>query len=62
MVKTSSNEYIVKPVHKAMSMLQILIESNRRMTLKELSYNVGISKSTLFRYLQTFIELGYIGI
>ena len=60
MVKTSSNEYIVKPVHKAMSMLQVLIESNRRMTLKELAYNVGISKSTLFRYLQTFIELGYI--
>jgi len=41
--------YIVKPVYKALQVLQCLAEAQRAMSLAELSREVRLPKTTAFR-------------
>ncbi len=47
------NDYIVKPVHKALQVLLFIGSARRPLTLTEISYQMHIPKTTVFRYLQT---------
>jgi IclR family acetate operon transcriptional repressor len=55
-----SNDYIVKPVYKALQVLQCLGEERREMALSEICYRVGMPKTTTFRYLQTLCACGFV--
>ncbi len=55
-----SDTYIVKPVHKALQVLLCLGEDHRPQTLTEVCYKVRIPKTTVFRYLQTLCEDGFV--
>ena len=48
-----ANDYIVKPVHKAIQVLLFIGSARRPLTLTEISYQMHIPKTTVFRYLQT---------
>lgn len=54
------NDYIVKPVYKALQVLQCLGEERREMALSELCYRLGMPKTTTFRYLQTLCACGFV--
>ncbi len=54
------NDYIVKPVYKALQVLQCLGEERREMALSEVCYRVGMPKTTTFRYLQTLCACGLV--
>lgn len=55
-----ANDYIVKPVYKALQVLQCLGEERREMALSEVCYKVGMPKTTTFRYLQTLCACGFV--
>lgn len=55
-----SNDYIVKPVYKALQVLTCLGEERREMALSEICYRVSMPKTTTFRYLQTLCACGFI--
>jgi DNA-binding IclR family transcriptional regulator len=55
-----TNDYIVKPVYKALQVLQCLGEEQRELALSEICYRVGLPKTTVFRYLYTLRECGFV--
>lgn len=55
-----ANDYIVKPVYKALQVLQCLGEERRAMALSEICYRVELPKTTTFRYLQTLCACGFV--
>ncbi len=55
-----SDGYIVKPVAKALQTLTVLGEAERDLSLAELCARVDIPKTTVFRYLQTLVEYGFV--
>jgi DNA-binding IclR family transcriptional regulator len=55
-----SDGYIVKPVAKALHTLTVLGEAERDLSLAELCARLDIPKTTVFRYLQTLVEYGFI--
>jgi IclR family acetate operon transcriptional repressor len=55
-----SDDYIVKPVAKALQTLIVLGESGRDLSLAELCSRMTIPKTTVFRYLQTLVEYGFV--
>jgi IclR family acetate operon transcriptional repressor len=54
------NDYIVKPVYKALQVLLCLGEERREMALSEICHHVGMPKTTTFRYLQTLSACGFV--
>ena len=54
------NDYVVKPVYKALQVLQCLGEERRKMTLTEICHLVRLPKTTVFRYLYTLRECGFV--
>jgi DNA-binding IclR family transcriptional regulator len=54
------NNYIVKPVEKAIQVLRCAGAASSPLSLKEISSRVGLPKTTVFRYLQTFRACGLI--
>ncbi len=54
------NDYIVKPVYKALQVLLCLGEERREMALSEICHRVGLPKTTTFRYLQTLSACGFV--
>jgi IclR family acetate operon transcriptional repressor len=54
------NDYIVKPVEKAVQVLRCVSAAPSAMTLKEISSRVGLPKTTVFRYLHTLNACGLI--
>lgn len=55
-----SDDYIVKPVYKALQVLDCLGDGGRGMALTEISHRVGIPKTTVFRYLRTLEACGFV--
>ena len=55
-----ANDYIVKPVEKAIQVLQCVGAAPSAMALKEISSRVGMPKTTVFRYLRTLHAAGLI--
>lgn len=50
--------YIVKPVHKALSLLQVIGKA-QGVSIVEASELSGLPKSTTFKYLRTFVNAGF---
>jgi IclR family transcriptional regulator, KDG regulon repressor len=55
-----SNNYIVKPVYKALQVLRVLGDERRELALSEICYRVDLPKTTVFRYLQTLCVCGFV--
>jgi IclR family transcriptional regulator, KDG regulon repressor len=55
-----SEQYIVKPIEKAIRVLQCAGAAAAPISLKEISLRVGLPKTTVFRYLQTLRACGLI--
>jgi IclR family acetate operon transcriptional repressor len=55
-----SNDYIVKPVYKALHVLQCIGAERRKLTLTEISHLARLPKTTVFRYLYTLRECGFV--
>ena len=55
-----SESYIVKPVAKALQVLEFVAEEGRELTLTEIAYHVKQPKTTVFRYLQTLKAAGFV--
>jgi DNA-binding IclR family transcriptional regulator len=56
----TGNKYIVQPVQKALEVLLILSEGSTGLSLKEICYKSKLPKTTVFRYLSTLVEMGFI--
>src|SRR5262245_32508465 len=54
------NTYQVKPVYKALQVLQCLGEAGRELTLTEICQTIHLPKTTAFRYLSTLREAGFV--
>jgi DNA-binding IclR family transcriptional regulator len=54
------NDYIVKPVEKAIQVLRCVSAAPSAMTLKEITSRVDLPKTTVFRYLHTLRACGLI--
>jgi len=52
--------YVVKPVFKALQVLIVLGNEQRPLTLTEICHRVRLPKTTVFRYLQTLAQCGFI--
>lgn len=54
------DDYIVKPVAKALQTLIVLGDASRDLSLAEVCGRVGLPKTTVFRYLQTLVACGFV--
>ena len=52
--------YLVKPVYKALQVLIALGDEHRPLTLTEICHLVRLPKTTVFRYLQTLAQCGFV--
>ncbi|MCC6458112.1 MAG: IclR family transcriptional regulator [Caldilineaceae bacterium] len=52
--------YVVKPVFKALQVLIALGDEQRSLTLTEICHRVRLPKTTVFRYLQTLAQCGFV--
>lgn len=59
-MKDEHNGYLVKPVYKALQVLSCLEEARQPLTLTEICYRVRLPKTTVFRYLYTLCESGFV--
>jgi len=55
-----SEEYIVKPVYKALNVLRCLGEEPQPLSLADICFRVRLPKTTVFRYLYTLRECGFV--
>jgi IclR family acetate operon transcriptional repressor len=53
-------DYIVKPVQKALQVLEVLGQEKRELSLAEICRRVGLPKTTTFRYLHTLQASGLV--
>jgi DNA-binding IclR family transcriptional regulator len=58
--ENASEQYIVKPVQKALLVLIALGEERGALTLTEICHRVRLPKTTVYRYLQTLCHLGFV--
>jgi IclR family acetate operon transcriptional repressor len=56
----SEKGYLVKPVYKALAVLECLAAAGRPLTLTEVSYLSDLPKTTVFKYLYTLRERGFV--
>lgn len=56
----AGSNYIVKPVYKALHVLRCVGERGGELTLTEVSRLTGLNKTTVYRYLHTLAECGFI--
>lgn len=56
----AAEQYIVKPVQKALFVLIALGEERSPLTLTEICHRVRLPKTTVYRYLQTLSQLGFV--
>ena len=54
------DQYIVKPIAKALQLLEYVVEEGRELALTEIAHRSGLPKTTAFRYLQTFCQAGFL--
>lgn len=56
----TGQSYVVKPVFKALQVLIALGDEHRPLTLTEICHRVRLPKTTVFRYLQTLAQCGFV--
>jgi IclR family KDG regulon transcriptional repressor len=56
----SEQPYLVKPVYKALQVLIALGAEQRPLTLTEICHRVRLPKTTVYRYLQTLAQCGFV--
>ncbi len=54
------DSYMVKPVYKALQVLACLGEAQQELSLSQIAHRVHIPKTTVFRYLRTLKEFGFV--
>ena len=57
---SKGSSYTVKPLSKALRVLVCLGEQDHGMSLVEISHRTGLPKTTVFKYLYTFREGGFV--
>jgi IclR family acetate operon transcriptional repressor len=57
---SAEQPYVVKPVFKALQVLIALGDERRPLTLTEICHRVRLPKTTVFRYLQTLAQCGFV--
>jgi IclR family acetate operon transcriptional repressor len=57
---TTQNLYIVKPVYKAVQLLQSLADAQTDLSLANICKRTKLPKTTAYKYLQTFVACGYV--
>lgn len=55
-----ADAYLVQPVFKALQVLRCLGEERRELTLSEICHLVNLPKTTVFRYLYTLAQCGFV--
>ena len=55
-----SDDYVVKPLYKALTVLRELGEEQSPLTLTEICHRVQLPKTTVFRYLYTLCACGFV--
>ena len=58
--QNAEQPYVVKPVFKALQVLIALGDEPRPLTLTEICHRVRLPKTTVFRYLQTLAQCGFV--
>jgi IclR family KDG regulon transcriptional repressor len=61
MARFRDGDVMDKTIIKGMSVLEALIAAPEPMGVTELARQLGLTKSNIHRYLQTFVALGYVG-
>ena len=56
----SNGAYVVKPVLKALAVLQHVAEKGHEVTLTEVATELRLPKTTVFRYLQTLVAASFL--
>jgi IclR family acetate operon transcriptional repressor len=57
---TTDERYLIQPFDKGLYLLEALAHAEHGLTLGELSSQIGLHRSTMFRYLQTLQRHGYL--
>jgi IclR family acetate operon transcriptional repressor len=60
LLKTVPKSYTVQPIAKAMRLLEAIAWKKHDVTLTEIAREIGLPKTTAFRYLQTLASAGFI--
>lgn len=60
MSEAPKDNYIVKPVMKALRVLELVAEQGQYVSLHTICKSSGIPKTTTFRYLQTLVQAGFL--
>jgi IclR family acetate operon transcriptional repressor len=60
LLTSAEHPYVVKPVFKALQVLIALGDEHRPLTLTEICHRVRLPKTTVFRYLQTLAQCGFV--
>jgi DNA-binding IclR family transcriptional regulator len=60
LMSSETNDYIVKPVYKALQVLECLGREHRKLSLAEICHLVRLPKTTVFRYLYTLEACGFV--
>lgn len=55
-----SNSYFSKTIEKGLSILNLFNQNRTVISLKEISQDIGINRTSAFRFANTFIQLGYL--
>lgn len=58
--RPNKNQYFSTSVEKGLRVLNLFNHERQRLSLKEITESIGISKVSAFRYVNTLIELGYL--
>jgi len=60
MRKPKTHPYVVQPVFKALKVLEFVVENRREVSLSQVAAEVGLPKTTTFRYLRTLAATGFL--
>ncbi|MCG8337331.1 MAG: IclR family transcriptional regulator [Proteobacteria bacterium] len=57
---TPEKQYYSETLEKGLNILRLFNEYNQGLTLTEISRSLGINKTSIYRYLNTYCKLGYL--
>jgi len=58
--ESDDDQYVIKPIAKALRLLDTIGAAARPLTLAEASVQSGLPKSTAFKYIRTLLRAGYL--
>jgi len=60
MMKETQESYFSKTIEKGLKILNLFNQGRTRLSLKMISEEIGINKTSAFRYINTLVQLGYL--